>query len=45
MPQHAPIAAITPEQRKNNRRLGLILAAIVVLVFVGFVLKGVFGGL
>ena len=39
------MAAITPEQKKSNRRLGLILASIAVLVFVGFMLKGVFGGL
>jgi hypothetical protein len=45
MPQRAPMSAITPEQRKNNRRLGLILAAIAVMVFVAFMLKGVFGGL
>ena len=39
------MAPITPEQKKSNRRLGLILASIAVLVFVGFMLKGVFGGL
>ena len=39
------MSAITPEQRKSNRRLGLILASIAVLVFVGFMLKGAFGGL
>ncbi len=39
------MAPITPEQKKSNRRLGLILASIAVLVFVGFMLKGAFGGL
>jgi hypothetical protein len=32
---------MTPEQQKSNRRLGLILGAIAVLIFVGFILKHV----
>ncbi len=36
--------SVTPEQRKNNRRLALILASIAVAVFVGFIAKGVFFG-
>jgi hypothetical protein len=29
----------TPEQRKNNLRLGLILASVAVVFFVGFFVK------
>jgi hypothetical protein len=38
-------ADITPEQRKSNRRLGLALGAVALLIFVGFMLKGMLGGL
>jgi hypothetical protein len=34
----------TPEQKKSNRRLGLILASIVVVFFVGFMAKMVLLG-
>ena len=35
---------MTPDQRKNNVRLGLILASIAVALFVGFIVKSaVFG--
>jgi hypothetical protein len=35
---------ITPEQRKSNLRLGLILGAIAVAIFVAFIVKSaVFG--
>ena len=37
--------AMTPEQKKSNQRLGMILGAVAVAVFVGFILKGAFGGL
>ncbi|MEN9618329.1 MAG: hypothetical protein RL406_566 [Pseudomonadota bacterium] len=30
---------MTPEQRKNNLRLGLILASVAVVFFVGFFAK------
>ncbi|MES2188406.1 MAG: cytochrome oxidase small assembly protein [Pseudomonadota bacterium] len=30
---------MTPEQKKNNRRLALILASIAVVLFVGFIAK------
>lgn len=30
---------MTPEQKKSNRRLGLILASIVVIFFIGFMAK------
>ncbi len=30
---------MTPEQKKSNRRLGLILASVAVVFFVGFVSK------
>ena len=29
----------TPEQKKNNLRLGLILASIAVVIFIGFIVK------
>jgi len=31
--------AATPEQNKNNARLGLILASVAVVFFVGFLVK------
>ena len=35
---------MTPEQKKNNRRMGLTLASIAILFFVGFLVRmGVFG--
>jgi hypothetical protein len=35
---------MTPEQRKSNVRLGLILASIAIVLFVGFIVKSaVFG--
>ena len=30
---------MTPEQKKNNLRLALILASIAVAIFVGFIVK------
>ncbi|MDZ4282622.1 MAG: cytochrome oxidase small assembly protein [Hydrogenophaga sp.] len=35
---------MTPEQKKNNQRLGLILASVAVVFFMGFVGKMVFLG-
>lgn len=35
----------TPEQKKNNLRLGLILASIALAFFVGFMAKSVLFGL
>lgn len=35
---------MTPEQKKNNRRLGLILASIALVFFVGFMTKMVVMG-
>jgi len=35
----------TPEQKKNNLRLGLILASIAVVIFIGFIAKSVFIGM
>ena len=32
---------ITPEQKKNNRRMGLTLASIALLFFIGFTLSDV----
>ncbi len=31
--------SLTPEQKKNNLRLGLILASVAVVFFVGFLVK------
>ena len=33
---------MTPEQKKNNRRLGLILATVALVFFVGFMVKMAF---
>jgi hypothetical protein len=30
---------MTPEQKKNNRRMGLILASIAVVFFIGFIVR------
>ena len=35
---------MNPEQKKSNQRLGLILGAIAVAVFVGFIAKSVLFG-
>ncbi|MCX7670816.1 cytochrome oxidase small assembly protein [Caldimonas sp.] len=35
---------MTPEQRKRNVRLGLILASIVVAFFVGFIVRMTYFG-
>ena len=36
---------MTPEQQKSNRRLGLILGAIAVAIFVGFIAKSALIGM
>jgi len=36
---------MTPEQRKSNTRLGLILAAIAVALFIGFMVKSALFGI
>jgi hypothetical protein len=36
---------MTPEQKKNNRRLGLILASVAIIFFVGFFVRAVVFGL
>ena len=33
---------MTPEQKKNNRRMGLILASVAVVFFIGFIARMVF---
>jgi len=33
---------MTPEQKKNNRRMGLTLASIAVIFFVGFIVRMAF---
>ena len=35
----------TPEQQKNNRRLGWILASVAIVFFVGFMAKAALFGL
>lgn len=35
---------MTPEQKKNNLRLGLILASIAIVFFLGFMAKLLFFG-
>jgi hypothetical protein len=37
-------AMTTPEQKRNNRRMGLTLASIAVLFFIGFVVRMVWIG-
>jgi hypothetical protein len=37
--------AMTPEQKKNNARLGLILASVAVALFIGFVAKSALFGI
>jgi hypothetical protein len=34
----------TPEQKKSNRRMGLTLASIALLFFVGFIVRAVWFG-
>lgn len=36
---------MTPEQKENNRRMGLALAVVAVAIFVGFVFKSVVFGM
>ena len=35
---------MTPEQKKSNRKLGLILASVVLVFFLGFIARMVFLG-
>lgn len=35
---------MTPEQKKNNRRMGLTLASIALLFFIGFIVRMVYLG-
>ncbi len=35
---------MTPEQKRNNQRLGLALAAVAIAVFIGFIAKSVLFG-
>jgi hypothetical protein len=36
---------MTPEQKKNNRRLGLILASVAIIFFVGFMVRAALFGI
>jgi hypothetical protein len=35
---------MTPEQKKSNLRLALILASVAVVLFIGFIVKGALVG-
>ena len=35
---------MTPEQKKKNRRLGLILASVAIMFFLGFMARSIFFG-
>jgi hypothetical protein len=35
---------MTPEQKRNNRRMGLTLASIALLFFIGFIIRMVWIG-
>ncbi|VTU40404.1 hypothetical protein H4CHR_05124 [Variovorax sp. PBS-H4] len=37
-------AVATPEQKRNNRRMGLTLASIALLFFIGFIVRMVWIG-
>ena len=36
---------MTPDQKKSNRRLGLVLATVAFAFFIGFVARAIFFGL
>ena len=36
---------MTPEQKKSNRRLGLILASVAIIFFIGFMARAILFGL
>jgi hypothetical protein len=38
------MAAMTPEQKKSNRRMGLVLATVAVVFFLGFMARMVLLG-
>ena len=40
-----PPPQMTPEQKKANQRLGLILGVIAVVIFVGFIVKSAIVGM
>jgi hypothetical protein len=42
---HRSPPQMTPEQKKANQRLGLILGAIAVIIFVGFIVKSAIVGM
>ena len=43
-PDVEPASSMTPDQKKSNLRLALILGAIAVAVFVGFIVKSALYG-
>ena len=44
-PKIAPAPKLTPEQRRSNARLGIILGAIAVAIFVAFIAKSALFGM
>jgi hypothetical protein len=38
------MSAMTPEQKRNNRRMGLTLASIALLFFIGFLVRMIWLG-
>ena len=44
-PSRRSVPPMTPEQKKNNQRLGLILGTIAVVIFIGFMVKSALLGM
>lgn len=44
-PDRAAPLLVTAEQKRRNRRLGLVLGAIAVAIFVGFIAKSIWIGM
>ena len=40
-----PARTMTPEQKRSNRRLGLILATVALALFFGFIIRGALIGI
>jgi hypothetical protein len=38
------MTAMTPDQKKSNRRLGLILASVAIVFFIGFMVRMIWLG-
>jgi hypothetical protein len=44
-PARRTVPPMTPDQKKNNLRLGLILGTIAVVIFIGFMVKSALLGM